>query len=550
MPDIQRTVAAITACSIAFTAALALAADGPATLVSAAETAYADAMDAAGIVGTIDSGLVAAYGGGDRNFWLARQHAQAAEFQKRIAQVPSDGLAAADKRAVAIMRRKIAALMPGEGDSLQPTGRCADASDSAADYATLRAALYACFDELGNAIEFDGAKLTRVAALGKLSELESPVDRERLFAAFDPLWRAVNARNEPDSPYRRVIRMAADEARRDGSAIDAAARTLGVSAVEVERWLERVLDAWRVATARPPVEPWDYRYAAGAADRALRSAIPKQDLAAINERYYRDLGADLAALGALYDLEPRPGKAPLAYADYVTRGRTIDGAWRPTVVRVSGSYATGGLGLLNELVHENGHVVHMMALHTRPAFMDLGDPVFYEAFADVPAWNTHEPAWQRRYLGQAVDEPTALEGLYAGVMLDVAWALFEAKMLRDPQADPNALWTDITSRYLHVRPHPELAWWAVRVQLVDSPGYMVNYGLGAVVTADLRQRIHAGLGRFETGDARWYGWLGEQLLKDGEALDTAELLRRFLGRPVTPDALLAEIARIEPRRAE
>jgi hypothetical protein len=75
MPDIQRTVAAITACSIAFTAALALAADGPATLVSAAETAYADAMDAAGIVGTIDSGLVAAYGGGDRNFWLARQHA-------------------------------------------------------------------------------------------------------------------------------------------------------------------------------------------------------------------------------------------------------------------------------------------------------------------------------------------------------------------------------------------------------------------------------------------------------------------------------------------
>jgi hypothetical protein len=26
----------------------------------------------------------------------------------------------------------------------------------------------------------------------------------------------------------------------------------------------------------------------------------------------------------------------------------------------------------------------MMALRTRPAFMDLGDPLFYEAFADVP----------------------------------------------------------------------------------------------------------------------------------------------------------------------
>ena len=51
----------------------------------------------------------------------------------------------------------------------------------------------------------------------------------------------------------------------------------------------------------------------------------------------------------------------------------------PTLVRVSGNYAHGGLGLINELVHENGHVVHMMALQTRPAFMDLGDPLFYEA---------------------------------------------------------------------------------------------------------------------------------------------------------------------------
>jgi hypothetical protein len=101
----------------------------------------------------------------------------------------------------------------------------------------------------------------------------------------------------------------------------------------------------------------------------------------------------------LYDLEPRSGKAPLAYADFVTRGREVDGRWRPTVARVSGSYAAGGLGLLNELVHENGHIVHMMAVRTRPAFMDLGDSLFIEAFADVPSWSTYEPAWQRKYVG-------------------------------------------------------------------------------------------------------------------------------------------------------
>ena len=191
----------------------------------------------------------------------------------------------------------------------------------------------------------------------------------------------------------------------------------------------------------------------------------------------------------IYDLDPRPGKAPLAYTDYVKRGRTRDGKWDPTLTRVSGNYARGGLGLINELVHENGHVVHMMALHTRPAFMDLGDPLFYEAFADVPSWSTYEPAWQQKYLGRSSAEDSSLRALYSSVMLDVAWALFELRMLREPTQDPNAVWTEITSRYLNVIPHPELSWWLVRVQLVDSPGYMVNYGLGAVVTADLRQRI-------------------------------------------------------------
>ncbi len=103
------------------------------------------------------------------------------------------------------------------------------------------------------------------------------------------------------------------------------------------------------------------------------------------------------------------------------------------------------------------------------------------------------------------------------------------------------------SRYLHVKPHPELAWWLVRVQLVDEPGYMVNYGLGAVVTADLRQRIVSKLGPFATGDERWFGWLSQHLLGSGQTYETAALLREFLGRPVTPQALLTQIARIKKK---
>ena len=56
--------------------------------------------------------------------------------------------------------------------------------------------------------------------------------------------------------------------------------------------------------------------------------------------------------------------------------------------------------------------------------------------------------------------------------------LFELRMLREPSADPNVEWTQITNRYLHIVPHPdwpggpcEYNWWT-------RPGYMVNYGLG------------------------------------------------------------------------
>jgi hypothetical protein len=180
--------------------------------------------------------------------------------------------------------------------------------------------------------------------------------------------------------------------------------------------------------------------------------------------------------------------------------------------------------------------------------MDWPDTLFTEAFADVPSWSVHEPDWQRRYLGAEVDAAASLRALFSNVMLDVAWSLFEIRMLREPDADPNAVWTDLTSRYLHIVPHPEMPWWAMRVQLVDSPGYMVNYGLGAVLTAELRARTIESIGAFDTGNAAWYGWLSERLLQFGSDRDTRSLLTELLGRPVSPAALMQQIRRCAPSR--
>jgi len=514
------------------------------------ESAYADFNDAAGVVGLIDSDparyAAQGYDGRSRADWVQLYHDRRSQALRGLKRLRLPGLSASDRRAVVVMRDALKESAPAP-ESPAPVGHCADARRHDLRLRAEQQALYACFAELGDHLSFENAAVTRVDALGLLTTVPDVERRKRLFLAFEPLWHALNGSDEPDSPYRRMIRQAAAQFHGEPSPVALAARTVGVPPDEPERWLERILDTWRQVSGDSLMEPWDYRYLANTGVGSLSELIPADHLQQLNQRYYLDLGLDLARMGVLYDLEPRSGKAPLAYTDFVLRGREREGVWQPTIVRVSANYTQGSLGELNELVHENGHAAHMLALRTRPAFMDLGDPVFYEAFADVPSWSVYEPAWQQKYLGRGANERDSLRALYAGVILDVAWALFDMRMLRNPDTDPNRLWTDITARYLHIRPHPEFSWWAVRVQLVDAPGYMVNYGLGSIITADLRQRIAQQLGPFDTGEPRWFAWLGEHLLASGEQHPTPELLREFLGRPVSPDALIGQLRRLSDR---
>lgn len=452
-----------------------------------------------------------------------------------------------DARAADAMRLFVDESGRGEDSSTAMSGCSAEGADSKVASATfegLSARLYACFGAAADALDLAGERLDRLTVLDRLAREESPVRRRALFLALEPLSRAVNGDDGPESPYRALIRLSAARWRGGDSPVDRSLRALGVPAGVLEPWLLSILEAWRDATPAGAVEPWDLAFANGAADRSLAERIPLSGLREINDRFYASLGADPAALGVRFDLDPRAGKSPVAFTDFGSRPRLVDGRWTGAEPWVFATYRTGGLGNLVELLHETGHAVHIAAIRTRPAFADWPDSdTFTEALGDLIALEAYEPEWQRRYLGAAAPLSESLRSKYGGIVLDVAWALFELRLHRDPDADPNRVWTELTERYLHVVPHPEISWWARRGQLVESPGYMVNYALGAIIVADLRARCRALRGPFSAEDHGCYAWLSERIYRYGLEKSSGGVIRGFLGREPTPEALIADLRR-------
>src|SRR5437867_958390 len=490
---------------------------------------------------------------------VGRYRAAREKLQSALQDGPRAGLGADDRRALDVIKRSFGKDLVDEKDPAAAGAAPASAdgpggADCAYDpvvlsqgpdgMKTLSERMYACFGQAARHLSFEGRTLDRLTVFGLLPVTDEPSRRKRLFLSMEPIWKAVNGDDGPASPYRRLVRLSAAKMIADKTSLEAGTKDVGVDPGVVEDWLTSVLESWREIAPDQTVEPWDFAYQTGVASRRLRPVITREILRPVNERYYKDLGADVAALNVQYDLEPREGKNPVAFTTFGARPRLQDGVWTPGEPWVFASYSIGSIDNLNELLHESGHAIHIAAIRARPAFEDWPDSdLFTEAIADIAALEMFEPAWQRKYLGAAVPLADSLRAKYAGIVMDTAWALFEIRMHHSPESDPNQVWTDLMRRYLRIRPHPELSWWAVRGQLIDLPGYMLNYAVGALLVADLRARARALHGTYAEGDATWYPWVSERLYRFGLERPSRRVIEDFLGRPVSPRALLDDLAR-------
>lgn len=561
------------------------------------------------------------------------------EVYRALAAFDPTSLAAADRSALASMIAARPAFGEPETATVEesppatvPSARPADAK-APPTQPDLREALYAAYAAAAAEVPFDGETLDRLTIFGRLADTTDPATRRRLFLALSPVWATVNGDGSPEgSPYRRLVRQHATPFHAPDAALARNLAALGLDLATVESWLLAVLAAWRDATRGERIEPWDWHFTAGELSRQLSPAISREHLRTIHDAYYRALGADPAALAIRYDLDPRPGKTPVAFATFGRRPRLASGqsasgdagsaaspetnsgtgpetgpAADPAAVSAADSpaspaaspaagseagtgklpaaeldlvqpgeawvfatYRQGGFDNLVELLHETGHAVHILAIRTRPAFADWPDSdAFTEALADVPALDAYEPWFQQHLFGQSPPLAVSLRAKYAGILLDTAWALFELRMHQDPTLDPNQVWAAITSEYLHITPHPELSWWAMRGQLIDAPGYMLNYGLGAILAADLRRAWQRSgtapvLGgvvpaaaaegiappdRTAPAPTTAYTWLSRELYRFGLTEPSRVTIERVLARPLSPAALLADLRRLRDATA-
>ena len=180
-------------------ASFAAAASGLPGSLQSIEAEYADWLDAGSAVSTIDSGLTERIAGRGRSAWAAQLRDLTAELARAFGSAGAPQPRAEDAQAWQAMRKGFtdsASETPAD-NSLHPRIVCGDGAGHGGDATTLQIALYACFEDIGSRIDFEGRTMVRTTALQQLQQLEDGARRKRLFLALTPLWTAVNGANTP-----------------------------------------------------------------------------------------------------------------------------------------------------------------------------------------------------------------------------------------------------------------------------------------------------------------------------------------------------------------
>jgi peptidyl-dipeptidase A len=277
----------------------------------------------------------------------------------------------------------------------------------------------------------------------------------------------------------------------------------------------------------------------------------KEDIVAIAETFYADIGLPIQEIVARSDLYEREGKDQHAFSTSIDRAGDVR-----TLLNIKPTEEW-----MDTMLHEQGHAVYDLHIdrslpynlrEPAHAFTTEGIAMLFGALAKNPTWMIGYAAADPKRVGEL--EEAIYEQRRREQLIFARWTLvmlhFEKALYEHPDQDLNRLWWDHKERFqLLRRPSGrDLPDWAAKPHFTIAPVYYHNYMLGELFAAQMRHVLADSVGhRGPTATLSFNGrkqfgtLLKEKVFKPGNSWPWPEFVKRVTGEELTAKYFAAEV---------
>lgn len=277
----------------------------------------------------------------------------------------------------------------------------------------------------------------------------------------------------------------------------------------------------------------------------------REQIVAIAQTFYADIGLAVEDILARSDLYERPGKDQHAYSFDINRQNDVRIL---TNIKPTSDW-------METLLHELGHAVYSLGIDATLPFnlRKAANPFTTEGVAMMFGALAGNPTWMVQYAKADAARIDSLadiihEQRQRDQLIFARWVLvmlhFEKAMYEDPDRNLNLLWWDLVEQYQMLQRPGERnrSDWAAKPHFTIAPVYYHNYMLGELFASQLRAKLaeiadHQGsIANLSFRNRKDFGlYLQDQVFSPGKRLVWPEFVSSCTGGTLTPRYFTAEI---------
>jgi peptidyl-dipeptidase A len=279
----------------------------------------------------------------------------------------------------------------------------------------------------------------------------------------------------------------------------------------------------------------------------LDSLVTGVDISEASRNFYQKMGLDVQPILARSDMYERPGKNQHAFCMNVDRENDVR-----TLNNVQST-----IKWMETVLHELGHAIYDLGFDEKLPWL-LREPPHTmptEAMALMAGRQAYRYEALKGLVGQSEEKEPLLKkadrSLQRRQLIFSRWVLvmtfFESELYRDPEQDLNSLWWSAVEKYQKIRmpaAREGKSDWAAKVHIGLAPVYYFSYLLGEMFASVIEETLIQQTGSLGLTSEKAGEFLQQKLFYPGNSMSWSKLVEHVSGRPLSPDAWIAQFARI------